>query len=71
MMKESKLPDSVIVELMGWQKSSGSSLIDIYSDLDESETLGDYFDDDGIKKDIKAGTIEDIGGNQSYSRRER
>lgn len=73
MMKESKLPDGVIVELMGWQKGSGSAMIDIYSDVDESEMLGDYFDEEGIKKDIKEGTVNDIGNssNSTYNKHKR
>jgi len=71
MMKEAKLPDGVIVAIMGWETRNGSglSMVGIYSDLDESDMLADYFDEDGIKKDIKVGTITDIGGTQpNYNR---
>lgn len=68
MMKESKLPDSVVVYLMGWSKTSGANLIGVYSDLDDSEELADYFDENGIKTDIKVGSVSDIGGGP-YSQR--
>lgn len=62
MMKESKLPDGVIVTLMGWESKNGSglSMVSVYSDLDESDMLSDYFDEDGIKTDIKVGTLKDV-----------
>lgn len=66
MMKESKLPDSVVVELMGWVK--GSNLISVYNDNDESEMLGEYFCEDGIRTDVKEGTINDIGSDSNTRR---
>nr|DAT50085.1 MAG TPA: hypothetical protein [Caudoviricetes sp.] len=72
MMKESKLPDGVIVALMGWESKNGSglSMVSVYSDLDESDMLADYFDEDGIKSDIKVGTLTDVGGStNNFGRR--
>lgn len=72
MMKESKLPDGIIVTLMGWESKNGSglSMVSVYSDLDESDMLADYFDEDGIKSDIKVGTLADVGGStNSFGRR--
>lgn len=60
MMKEAKIPDSVIVEIMGWAKESGGAMVAIYSDMDESETLADYFDENGIRTDIKQGKVTDL-----------
>ena len=69
MMKESKLPDSVIVELVGWKKGSGDMLA-LYNDNDESEMLGDYFDENGIRTDVKEGTVNDIGSSsRSYNKK--
>ena len=56
MMKESKLPDDVIVALVGW---SDSSMIRVYNDARAEDMLDDYFDENGIK-DVKAGTLDDI-----------
>lgn len=72
MMKESKLPDGIIVTLMGWESKNGSglSMVSVYSDLDESDMLADYFDEDGIKSDIKVGTLADVGSStNSFGRR--
>lgn len=69
MMKESKLPDGVIVELMGWAKDSGGAMCALYSDLDESQTLGDYFCEDGIRTDVKSGTVDDVGNKPSHKKR--
>lgn len=62
MMKEAKLPDDVIVALVGWSKNGGSGLqmCSIYNDLDAADMLDDYFDENGIKQDIKVGTLNDI-----------
>ena len=69
MMKESKLPDSVVIELMGWKKGSGDMLA-LYNDNDESEMLGDYFDENGIRTDVKEGTVNDIGSfSRSYNKK--
>ena len=69
MMKESKLPDGVIVELMGWAKDSGGAMCALYSDLDESQTLGDYFCEDGIRTDVKSGTVDDVGNKPPHKKR--
>lgn len=45
------LPSSVIQEYFGW---SSSSMIDVYSDLDASETFGEYFTANGIKGSNKS-----------------
>lgn len=60
MMKESKLPDDVIIALVGWEAGSGGAMCATYCDLDTADTLGDYFDENGIKQDIKTGTLNDI-----------
>lgn len=49
------LPSTVIQEYFGW---SSISMIDVYSDLDASETFGEYFTSDGIKGSKK--TINDL-----------
>ena len=66
------MPDGVIVALMGWESKNGSglSMVSVYSDLDESDMLADYFDEDGIKSDIKVGTLTDVGGStNNFGRR--
>ena len=56
MMKEAKLPNDVVVALVGWS----GDLTSTYCDLDVADSLGDYFDENGIKQDIKTGTLNDI-----------
>lgn len=60
MMKESKLPDEIIVELVGWQKGNGGAMISIYNDTDASDIFAEYFDENGIKTDIKQGSLSDF-----------
>ena len=59
MMKESKLPDEIIVELVGWQKGSGGTMISIYNDSDVSSLFSDYFDENGIKQ-VEQGKLNDL-----------
>lgn len=59
-MKRQNLPDNVVTALVGWEKGNGGAMCAIYSDIDVSDTLGDYFDEGGIKQDIKVGTISDM-----------
>jgi len=60
MCKENNLPNSIIVELVGWEKGNGDAMVSVYSDIDESKMLADYFDENGIRTDIKSGTIDDV-----------
>jgi len=48
-LKKQKLPDDVIIALMGWEKGSGSAMVAIYNDVNIEDTLGEYFDQNGIK----------------------
>lgn len=56
MMKEANLPNEVIIALVGWT----SDMTSVYDDRDITSDLGKYFDENGIKKDIKAGSVLDI-----------
>lgn len=56
MMKEANLPNEVIIALVGWT----SDMTSVYDDRDITSDLGKYFDENGIKKDIKTGTVLDI-----------
>ena len=51
-LKRQNLPDDVIMKLGGW--SSIEMVSNVYSDLDIEEELGNYFDEKGIKSDIKS-----------------
>ena len=55
-LKRQKLPDDVIKELQGWS----SDMISTYSDLSVEETLADYFDENGVKTDIKQTKLSDL-----------
>lgn len=56
MMKEANLPNEVIIALVGWT----SDMTSVYDDRDITSDLGKYFDENGIRSDIKAGTVLDI-----------
>ncbi len=51
------LPDSVIQKLSGW---SDISLVGVYKDIDIEDELGKYFDENGIKDDIKVASLSDL-----------
>ena len=56
MMKEANLPNEVIIALVGWT----SDMTSVYDDRDITSDLGKYFDENGIRSDIKSGTVMDI-----------
>ena len=58
-LRAKKLPDPVIIEIIGWEKESGSSMISIYDDNDAMDSFAEYFDENGIK-DVKQGKIEEL-----------
>lgn len=50
-LKRAGIPSDVIKELQGWESEE---MVSIYSDLDVSETLKKYFDENGIKEVAQA-----------------
>lgn len=56
-LRASGLPDKVIQRIIGW---SSSDLIDIYDDGDIEDSFSDYFNEDGIRPDIKNKKLSDI-----------
>ena len=57
-MKRQNLPDEVIKELGGWE--SAEMVSGVYSDLSIEDTLTNYFDENGIKSDIKQTKLSDL-----------
>lgn len=58
-LRAKKLPDAVIIEIVGWEKESGSSMISIYDDNEVLDSFAEYFDENGIKE-IKQGKINEL-----------
>lgn len=56
-LKRQNLPDDVIKELCGW---SSLEMCALYSDLQIDDLLGNYFDENGVKSDIKVAKITDF-----------
>lgn len=56
-LKRQRLPDDVIKEIGGW--SDTVLITTVYNDLDVTETLSDYFDENGVK-DIKQAKLSDL-----------
>lgn len=56
-LKRKNLPDMVIQQLQGW---ASADMINVYSDLDIEDVLGNYFDENGVKEDIKVAKLTDI-----------
>ncbi len=56
-LKRHNIPDSVISGLIGWDSVL---MVGIYSDLTVDDEIENYFDEGGIKKDIKVGSITNL-----------
>lgn len=56
-MKRKNLPDDIIVEIVGW---ADPTLIKVYNDLNTSDIMSKYFDENGIKENIQNGKLTDI-----------
>jgi site-specific recombinase XerD len=50
------LPDSVIIEIIGWESAD---MVKIYNDISADEQIGKYFDENGIKE-IKKAELSDL-----------
>ena len=57
MLKKYNIPDSVIVGIVGWKTAS---MLQVYNDSTVDDEIGKYFDEDGVKKDIKDGKLSDL-----------
>ena len=53
---KSNLPSNVIQEIVGWESAD---MVNLYNDTSTDETLGKYFNEDGIVQ-IKEGTLSDM-----------
>ena len=58
-LRAKKLPDPVIIELIGWNKASGGAMISIYDDNEAMDSFADYFDENGIKE-VKQSQLGDL-----------
>lgn len=56
------LPSEVVVAIVGWDEKSGMEMLAIYNDNEIENDLGKYFDENGIKENVKAPTVQDIFG---------
>ena len=56
-LKRHNIPDSVILLIVGW---ASADMVNIYSDLTADDEIGKYFDEGGIKQDIKVGVLSDL-----------
>lgn len=56
-LKRQNLPDDVIKELQGW---NSVEMCSIYSDVSVEETLANYFDENGVRSDIKQTKLSDL-----------
>lgn len=45
-LQRSGIPDSAVQQIIGWDSAD---MVTVYSDIETDETLGAYFDEDGIK----------------------
>jgi site-specific recombinase XerD len=52
-----KIPDAIIQDIIGW---SSSDMLKIYKDIEVDDQLGEYFGEDGIKENIKSGSLDKL-----------
>lgn len=57
LLSKKGIPAQVIKELFGW---SSIELVSIYDDNDATDIFGEYFDENGIKADIKKKNLTDL-----------
>ena len=57
MLSKSGLPDSVIQTVIGW---SSADMVRLYDDTSADEQIGQFFDEGGIKQDIKPTSFADV-----------
>ena len=55
-LARANVPDSVIQEIIGW---STLEMVKIYKDIDASESIGQFFDENGVKE-VKQGKLSDL-----------
>ena len=55
--RQSGLPDKVIQKLVGWESAD---LINLYDDSNIEDSFEEYFDSNGIKKNIKKKSLSDL-----------
>lgn len=56
-LSESGLPDSVIQSIVGWESAD---MVRVYVDTSVDDVIGQYFNEDGIKKDIEQVGLSDL-----------
>ena len=57
LLSESNIPSNVIQDIVGWDSAD---MVNLYVDTSADASIGQYFDENGIK-DIKQGTIQNLG----------
>lgn len=56
-LSESKIPHNIIKDIIGWESLE---MVARYTDTDINDKLGEYFDSNGIKSNIKEGNISEL-----------
>ena len=54
---KAKIPSAVVQKIIGW---SSSDMVNLYNDRDVDDELGEYFDENGIKENIKSSSLADL-----------
>ena len=54
---KAKIPSAVVQKIIGW---SSSDMVNLYNDNEVDEELGEYFDENGIKENIKSSSLADL-----------
>lgn len=47
-LKAQKLPNEIVVEIMGWKVGSGDTMVAIYNDINVNDEMNKYFSEEGI-----------------------
>lgn len=54
---KSKVPSNVVKEIIGWEDLS---MVDRYTDIEIDDRLGEFFNANGVKEDIKEGSLNNL-----------
>lgn len=59
-LRASGLPDKVTQKIIGWSESGAGAMLAIYDDADVEDSFGDYFDENGVRADLKKTRLSDL-----------
>ena len=59
-LRASGLPDKVTQKIIGWSENGAGAMLALYDDADVEDSFGDYFDENGVRTDLKKTKLSDL-----------